>query len=102
MEELGNPIKTFAEDALVFDPLATVPKDDVFTAYKKWALNKSIPPGTELVFKKRFNAAVQEHAIEDRLDRSSGNRVHLYVGVRLNDRAQKFVDNQVKFDEEIF
>ena len=102
MEELGNPIKTFAEDALVFDPLATVPKDDVFTAYKKWALNKSIPPGTELVFKKRFNAAVQEHAIEDRLDRSSGNRVHLYVGVRLNERAQKFVDNQVKFDEEIF
>ena len=102
MEELGNPIKTFSEDALVFEPFATVAKDDVFTAYKKWALNKSIPPGTELVFKKRFMAAIQEHVIESGLERKSGNRVHIYRGVKLNDRAQKFVDNQVKFDEEIF
>ena len=102
MAELGNPIGTFAEDALVFEAEATVPKDDVFTAYKKWALNKSIPPGTELVFKKRFMAAIQEHVIESARDRKNGASIHVYRGVRLNDRAQKFVDNQVKFDEEIF
>ena len=102
MAELGNPIGTFADDALVFEPRATVAKDDVFTAYKKWALNKSIPPGTELVFKKRFMAAIQEHVIESALERKNGNRIHIYRGVKLNERAQKFVDNQVKFDEEIF
>ena len=102
MAELGNPIGTFVEDVLVFDPKASVPKDDVFTAYKRWALNKSIPPGTELGFKKRFIAATQEHAVFDRLERTNGTRIHLYTGIKLNDRAQKFVDNQVKFDEEAF
>jgi hypothetical protein len=65
-------------------------------------LNKSIPPGTELGFKKRFIAATQEHAVFDRLDRTNGTRIHLYTGIKLNERAQKFVDNQVKFDEEAF
>ena len=102
MAELGNPIGTFADDALVFDPVATVPKDDVFTAYKKWALNKSIPPGTELVFKKRFMAAVQEHAVEAVRERANGNTQHLYRGVKLNDKAQRFVDQQVKFEEDVF
>jgi P4 family phage/plasmid primase-like protien len=102
MAELGNPIGTFADDALVFDPVATVPKDDVFTVYKKWALNKSIPPGTELVFKKRFMAAVQEHAVEAVRERANGNTQHLYRGVKLNDKAQRFVDQQVKFEEDVF
>ena len=102
MAELGNPIGTFADDALVFDRLASVPKDDVFTAYKKWALNKSIPPGTELVFKKRFMAAVQEHAVEATRERVNGSTVHLYRGVKLNEKAQKFVDQQVKFEEDVF
>jgi putative DNA primase/helicase len=102
MEELGNPIKSFTEDALVFEPNACVPKDSVFMAYKKWALNKSIHPGTDLVFKRQFSAAVQEHCIRDHLDRSNGNRTHMYLGVKLNEKAQKFIDNQVKFDEEAF
>ena len=102
MEELGNPIKSFTEDALVFEPNACVPKDSVFIAYKKWALNKSIHPGTDLVFKRQFSAAVQEHCIRDHLDRSNGNRTHMYLGVKLNEKAQKFIDNQVKFDEEAF
>jgi hypothetical protein len=47
-------------------------------------------------------AAIQEHGVEAVLERTNGNRVHLYRGVRLNERAQKFVDQQVKFEEDVF
>ena len=102
MSELGNPIGTFTEDALEFDPLATVSKDDVFACYKRWAIKKSIVPGTELAFKRRFLAATQEHRVESALDRKDGNRTHIYRGVKLNEKAQKYVDSIESFDEGVF
>lgn len=102
MAELGNPIGSFCEDALVFDPDATVSKDEVFACYKHWALKKSLPPGTEMAFKRRFLAATQEHFVESSLDRTDGNRMHVYRGVRLNEKAQKYVQSIETFDESIF
>ena len=102
MAELGNPIGSFAEDALEFDPRASVSKDEVFACYKHWALKKSIVPGTELAFKRRFLAATQEHRVESALDRTDGNRTHIYRGVKLNEKAQKYVDSIETFDESIF
>ena len=102
MAEVGNPIGSFAEDALIFDPNASASKDDVFACYKHWAMKKSIPSGTELAFKRRFLAAVQEHNIQVGLDRTNGSRTHLYYGVRLNDKAQKYIDQNVIIDEGIF
>jgi hypothetical protein len=102
MAELGNPIGSFVEDALIFEPQATVCKDDVFACYKRWAIKKSIVPGTELAFKRRFLAATQEHRIESGLDRTAGNRTHIYRGVKLNEKAQKYVDSIESFDEGVF
>jgi P4 family phage/plasmid primase-like protien len=102
MSELGNPIGSFIDDALVFDPSSTVPKDDVFSCYKHWAIKKSIPPGTELAFKRRFLAASQEFWVTSDLIRAEGQRAHVYRGVRLNDKAQKYIDSIETFDEGVF
>jgi len=102
MSELGNPIGSFVDDALEFDPVGTVSKDDVFTCYKRWALHKSLPPGTELAFKRRFLAATQENRIEVDIDRSNGGRIHIYRGIKLNPKAQKYVESVESFNEEAF
>jgi P4 family phage/plasmid primase-like protien len=102
MQEIGNPMGTFAEDALEFDPLAFTPKDDVFNCYKHWALKKSIPVGTELAFKRRFLASTQEHRVSADLIRDGGDRQHIYRGVRLNNKAQKYVESISTFESEIF
>jgi putative DNA primase/helicase len=99
MAELGNPIGSFVEDTLIFDPIGSVAKDDVFTCYSHWALKKKLAVGTEFSFKRRFLAATQEHRIEAGLDRSNGRRIHTYVGVKLNDKAQKYIDSVITFDE---
>ena len=102
MSELGNPLGTFIDDVIEFEPSATVSKDDVFICFKRWALKKSIPPGTELAFKRRFIAAIQEHNIKSALIRTNGERVHIYQGIKLNAKAQKYVDSIDKFDQEMF
>jgi len=102
MAELGNPIGSFVEDVLEYDPVDSVPKDDVFACYKRWALSKSIPPGTELAFKRRFLAATQEHQIDVDIDRTNGGRVHIYRGIRLNEKAKKYIENIQAFSEDVF
>jgi len=102
MAELGNPIGSFVEDALIFDPMAVTNKDDVFAAYKHWALKKSMAPGTEQAFKRRFLAATQENFVKSDLVRVNGERSHVYMGVRFNEKAQKYIDSIEHFDEGIF
>ena len=102
MEELGNPMKPFADDALEFDPLATTLKEEVFACWKHWALKKSMSPGTEQAFKRRFLAATQEKYVESRQVQVNGERSQVYAGVKLNAKAQKYVDSIETFDEGIF
>ena len=84
-----------------FEPHAKVDKDDVFACYKHWALKKSIPPGTELAFKRRFLAAAQENCVVSDSSRTAGKRSHFYSGVKLNEKAQKYVDSIETLDQEI-
>jgi hypothetical protein len=102
MSELGNPIGSFVDDALIFDPASMVNKDDVFACFKHWALKKSMSPGTEQAFKRRFLAATQENFVRSDLVRTGGDRSHVYVGVKFNDKAQKFLDSIERFDEGVF
>jgi P4 family phage/plasmid primase-like protien len=102
MAELGNPIGTFVEDALVFEPNATSRKEDVFACYKHWALKKSMAPGTEQAFKRRFLAATQEQYVRSDVVRMEGERTNVYLGIKLNDKAQKYLDSIETFDEGIF
>jgi P4 family phage/plasmid primase-like protien len=102
MAELGNPMKPFADDALEFDPLATTLKEEVFACWKHWALKKSMSPGTEQAFKRRFLAATQERYVESRQIQVNGERSQVYAGVKLNAKAQKYVDSIETFDEGVF
>ena len=102
MAEVGNPIGSFIDDVLVIDPTEMVSKDDVFACYKKWALHKSIPPGTELAFKRRFLAAIQEHTVVSDVQRVNGNRVQVYRGIKLTEKAIKYVASIESFNDEVF
>jgi len=74
----------------------------VFTCYKHWAIKKSIPPGTELAFKRRFLAATQEKRVTTDMIRENGQRNHIYRGVKLNEKAQRYVESISQFESEIF
>jgi putative DNA primase/helicase len=102
MSELGNPLAVFADAALDFDPLAMTRKEDVFACYKHWALKKSMSPGTEQAFKRRFLAATQEQFVKSEEIRKDGERVSVYLGVSLKPKAQKYIDSIESFDEGVF
>lgn len=102
MSELGNPIGSFVQDALVMDPKGEVSKDDVFAAFKHWALKKSIPPGTELAFKRRFLAATQDLNIRSARARRNGVDEQVYQGVKFTDKAQKYIDSIEQMDNSVF
>jgi P4 family phage/plasmid primase-like protien len=102
MAELGNPMGTFAEDALEFDPSSVVNKEDVFICWKHWALKKSMAPGTEQAFKRRFLAATQERYVMSQQVQINGERSQVYMGVKLNAKAQKYLDSVETFDEGVF
>jgi len=102
MAELGNPMGTFAEDALEFDPKSMVKKEDVFVCWKHWALKKSMAPGTEQAFKRRFLAATQERYVMSQQVQIGGERSQVYMGVKLNQKAQKYLDSVETFDEGVF
>ena len=102
MEELGNPIKSFSEEALLFDPKSWARKEDVFACWKHWALKKSMTPGTEQAFKRRFLAATQERYVTSDKVQIEGERSQVYMGVKLNEKAQKYVDSIETFNEGVF
>lgn len=102
MSEIGNPLLVFAETALQFDPEAMTSKEEVFACYKHWALKKSMAPGTEQAFKRRFLAATQEQFVKSEETRINGERVSVYQGVKLTPKAQKYIDSIETFDEGVF
>jgi len=102
MAELGNPLAVFADAALDFDPTAWARKEDVFACYKHWALKKSMAPGTEQAFKRRFLAATQEQFVKSDEVRQNGERINVYLGVSLKPKAQKYIDSIETIDESVF
>ena len=102
MAEIGNPIGSFVDEALELDYTASVPKDDVFACFKHWAVKKNIPFGTELAFKRKFLAATQEYGVKSQETRIGGKRNHLYIGIKLNPKAQEYVDTNVIRNEGVF
>jgi len=102
MAEAGNPIGAFAEEVLTFDPSSSVLKDHVFACFKHWASKKNLPFGTEMSFKRRFLAATQEHAVTVTKAMVGGQRKHVYDGIKLSAKAQKYVDQNVIEDEGVF
>jgi hypothetical protein len=59
-------------------------------------------PGTEQAFKRRFLAATQERYVVAKQLQINGERSQFYEGVKLNAKAQKYVDSIETFDEGVF
>jgi putative DNA primase/helicase len=103
MEELGNPIGSFVTDALTYDLDGHAQKDDIFACWKRWSVAKNIPPGNDLTFKRRFLAATQDHRVVAERIRVDGELCNVYRGIKLNAKAQKYIDSISQFEmEEIF
>lgn len=100
--ELGNPIGTFIDDALDITPDGEVDKDDLFTVYRHWANKRNIHPGTDLAFKRKFLAAIQEHRIQSETRREGSARKYIYIGIKLNEKAQTYVNSISQFEREGF
>ena len=100
MADIGNPMQNFIEDTLDFGADYEVAKDDIFSCYSHWCLKKKLNDGNELAFKSRFIAASQEHKVESALNRAGGERKHIYRGIRLNERAQTYMDSIVSFESD--
>lgn len=100
MADIGNPMQNFIEDTLDFGADYEVAKDDIFSCYSHWCLKKKLNAGNELAFKRRFIAASQEHKVESALNRTGGDRKHIYRGIRLNERAQTYMDSIVSFESD--
>jgi P4 family phage/plasmid primase-like protien len=102
MATLSNPLADFMEDALVFDYQYETSKEEMFACYKHWALKKNINPGTEMSFKRRFLASTQELKVKPYRRRNADGTEHVYIGVKLNTKAQQYVDSISVFENEIF
>ena len=100
MEEMSNPIGSFIDQVLQYDPEGEVDKDHVFLCFKRWAVKHGLNPGNDLSFKRRFLAATQDKGVTSSSTRIDGVRQHKYTGVRLTEKAQAFIDKQTLFDEE--
>ena len=100
MEELGNPIGAFINDALEYDLDGTADKDDLFMCWRRWATAKNIPPGSDLAFKRRFLAATSDRHVSATRARMGGAPVNVYQGIKLNEAAQRYVDKQSAFERE--
>jgi P4 family phage/plasmid primase-like protien len=100
MEEMSNPIGSFIEDVLEYDEFSDVEKDYVFICFKRWATKHGLNPGNDLSFKRRFLAATQDKGVASTATRIEGKRQHKYTGIKLNEKAQAYIDKQTLFDEE--
>ena len=100
MEEMSNPIGAFIEHVMEYDADGEVDKDHAFICYKRWATKHGLNPGNDLSFKRRFLAATQDKGVQSCAVRVDGKRQHKYLGVKLTDKAQAYIDKQVFFEEE--
>jgi len=101
--EIANPMSSFIEDVLTYDEDGMVDKDDMFALYKRWATRQNIQPGTSLSFKKRFIASTQDHGVSSHRDRTGGSKgEYVYRGVRLKEKAQRYIDSISDFEKEEF
>ena len=100
MEEMSNPLGSFIDQVMEYDSFGEVDKDAAFMCYKRWAVKHGLNPGNDLSFKRRFLAATQDKGVSSSAIRLEGKRQHKYLGIKLNERAQAYVDKQSFFEEE--
>jgi putative DNA primase/helicase len=81
LEDMASPVSAFLRDRCVIDPNATVPKDDVWTAWKEWAEDAGLKKGMKDVLIRDLRAV--DPSIVSTRPTIDGKRVYMLAGLRL-------------------
>lgn len=91
MSELNSPVKTFVEDCCELDFMATVPKRQLYAAYRTWCIGAGLQPPSEEIFSKNLMAAFTR-ITTTRPRVGDGPRLRHFTGVRIAPHAQDEFD----------
>ncbi|OBK75025.1 hypothetical protein A5651_08130 [Mycobacterium sp. 1274761.0] len=81
MMDLASPMSAFVRDCCVRGPHESVSRDDLYSAYQKWAWDNGHATGAKSTFGRDLHAVVPEvKVIQPRVD---GGRLRLYAGIGL-------------------
>jgi hypothetical protein len=81
LEDLSSPVGAFLRDRCVRDSEATVPVDDLWTAWKTWCEDQNLPKRSKETFGRDLRAAVPE--LDKSRPREGEDRIHIYTGIGL-------------------
>lgn len=79
--EDASPVISFVRDECELDPLAQVPKDELYAAYREWRLIQGMSLVDARVFGKDMQAAFPK--VEEKRPTIDGTRVRVYTGIGL-------------------
>ena len=88
LDDLGSPIGQFVADRCIVDPEATVPKVEIYSAWKSWCEESGHISGSDANFAKSLLASVT--GLDDARPVQGNLRVRVWVGVRL----QTYLDDE--------
>ncbi len=81
LDDLNSPIGQFVRDRCIVGPELSVPKADIFTAWKSWCEESGHVPGSDSSFAKNLLASVA--GLDGARPVQGNSRVRVWVGVRL-------------------
>mgnify|MGYP001171439934 CR=1 FL=1 len=92
MEDLASPITAFVNDTCIVEPGARVPISKLYEAWRDWCKEHGRDqPGTEQTFGRDIAAAVP--GVGHARPRINGERVRMYVGIRLRNPDDPLEDD---------
>lgn len=87
--ELGSPVTSFVEEWCELDPEATVPKDELFQAWRRYCETCGLNPGAINTFGNQLLAMPGSGIRSSKIRRGGRDRVNIYVGIRLLHAGQQ-------------
>ena len=81
MMDLASPVSAFVRERCVRDPDAIVARDELYAAWRTWALDNGHQPGANSTFGRDLRAVVPE--VRDFRRRVGGRQIHTYTHIGL-------------------
>ena len=81
MMDLASPVSAFVRERCVRAPNAIVARDELYAAWKMWALDNGHQPGANSTFGRDLRAVVPE--VRDFRRRLGGRQIHTYTHIGL-------------------
>lgn len=82
MKELASPIQTFVSENCELDPKAEITKYALYQAYKLWAEDRNLSPGSAATFGRDLSAAFPD-IVDYRPNKKGSPRQRAYQGINL-------------------